>query len=114
MIERWQEKRKFPRVPLKVELQCQIRGINQSNRAITNDIGLGGLSFTNEGFIPTDTLLNLEIRLLSKTLSTTAKTVRVILLPFSDRYNFGVEFTDLDTKQRDYLEDYLNMRLGNI
>lgn len=114
MIERWQEKRKFPRIPLRAELQCQIRGTNQSNHAVTTDIGLGGLSFTNDGFIPTDTLLNLEIKLLSRTLSATAKTVRVNLLPFSDRYNFGVEFTDLGLKQKAYLEDYLNMRLGNI
>ena len=82
MIEKWQEKRKFPRVALKTEIQCQIRGACQSNYAVTNDIGLGGLSFTNDSFIPANTLLNLEIKLMSKTLSTTAKTVRINSLPF--------------------------------
>ncbi len=114
MIEKQQEKRKFPRLDLKTELQCQIRGTGQNNHAITNDIGLGGLSFTNDSFIPTNTLVNLEIKLMSRTLSATAKTVRVNSLPFSDRYSLGVEFTEIDEKQKAYLADFLDMRLGKF
>lgn len=115
MPARWgEELRRFPRISLKTLLHCQIRGKAEGNFTITRDIGLGGISFINEGFVAPNTCVNLEINILSRIVTTAGRIVRADSVPFSDKFKFGVEFIELEPLQKKHLSDYINMRLSGV
>jgi c-di-GMP-binding flagellar brake protein YcgR len=114
MPPRWEEKRRSARISVNTPLRCQIRGVAESNNAVMEDIGIGGIRFINDKFIPTDTYVNLELNILSKVIATTGKIVRVNSLPYSHKFELGIEFLEFDPLQKKYLTDYMSMRLGKL
>ena len=105
------EKRHFPRLNLKIPLRYQPRGTPKFNNSISNDISIGGLSFVDDGFIAPNTLLGLEINLLSKILNPVGRIIWSSPLPHSNKYHSGIEFVELDPAQQGYLKDYINTHL---
>lgn len=107
----FEEKRRFPRIRLKSPVQCHRRGVNElSQNAVTDDISLSGMSFTNEQFLSPNSMLMLQINVLSRILYPIAKVVWSNPLPHSDRYQVGVQFMELDPLERRYLGDYIDMQ----
>jgi c-di-GMP-binding flagellar brake protein YcgR len=112
MVMEAKEKRRFPRLKLNTPLRYQVRGAPKFDNALSDDISVGGISFVNQEFIPPETLVGLEIGILSKILSPVGKIIWSSPLPHSNRYRTGIEFLELDPQQKNFLSDYINLRMG--
>ena len=105
------EKRRFPRVPAKVTLNCQIRGIiPEFDNAVSEDISLGGISFVNKRFISPQTPVSLKINLFSRVLNTIGRIAWSWPIPHSDRYKVGVEFLELNYSDKRQLSDFIALQ----
>lgn len=104
------EKRRFPRIPLRIPLHYQVRGTPKFNNTIINDISLDGLGFTNNEFIASNTTLALELDILSRVLRPIGRIAWSSPLSHSDRCRLGVEFLELDPRDKNYLSDYIDMK----
>lgn len=111
MLSNFKEKRNFTRLGLRTPVRYQIRGQPQFDSTISNDISLGGISFTSDSFIPPQTPVMLEVNILSKVLKAVGKIAWTQPIPHSDRNIMGLEFVELPYKERTYLKDYLNIQL---
>lgn len=93
-------------------MRYQIRGEPQFDNTITNDISLGGISFTGNSFIPRQTPLMLEIKILSKLLKAVGEVAWAQSIPHSYRTIMGVEFQEMPLEDKAYLDDYLNINFS--
>lgn len=109
-----EEKRRSPRIRLRIPLHYQIRGSSEFGDTISDDISAGGIGFTGNKFIVPQTLVALEINLLSRILKSIGKVAWSSPLPHSDRYRLGIEFLELDLHQRNYLKDFIDMQTGKL
>jgi len=109
-----EEKRLSPRIKLQAPLCFQLRGSPRSCNALTDDLSSGGLSFTNDKFIAHSSTVMLEFNLLSRALSVIGKVVWSSPLPHSDRYRLGVQFDEVGQQDKNFLDDYIAMQLGNM
>ncbi len=107
-----EEKRRFPRVAVKVPLRWQIRGRPEPNDTINHDIGLGGISFINEQFLATNIFVNIQMNLAAQVIKTAGRIANVSFLPYSDKYRIGIEFLEFEPKEEKILLDYLNAQIG--
>jgi len=108
------EKRRFPRVSLSSPLHCQLRGTGLFKDAVCNDISVGGVSFLNEGYIPPSTQVGIEIGIFSRIIKAIGKIAWSMPLPHSNRYRIGIEFLELDQPDKNFLSDYIDMRLDKL
>lgn len=106
-----EEKRRFPRVKLQTPLRFQRLGRPEFVQAITDNLSLGGIGFVSDNFIPPATPLSLEVNVLSKVLNLTGRVAWSSPLPHSDRYRSGVEFTNINDKQKLAVADYIETQL---
>lgn len=106
------ENRTFPRIEFHSKINYQIRGKPVFDSAITRDISCGGLKFTNDSFVPTSTAIMLEINVLNRVLRPIGRVAWSTPLPHSNRNQTGVEFIEFNTRERDYLKEFVNMQLG--
>jgi c-di-GMP-binding flagellar brake protein YcgR len=104
----WTEKRRSPRINVKIPLRYQIRGRPEFNSAISGDISAGGMGFLNDGFIAPNSYLNVEINFLPEVIGATAKVIRSDAMPRSDKYRLGIEFLSMDYQEKQFLTDYIN------
>ena len=104
------EKRRFRRVGLRVAIRYQVRGVPEFDNAVSEDISEGGLAFNGFKFIPPFTPVMLEINLFSKMLHPIGKITWCQTLSHSDRNRLGVEFLELDSSEKSYLSNYINMQ----
>lgn len=109
-----QEKRQFPRLNVKEEMRLQVRGLPSFNNAVTEDISAGGLGFINNEYIAPNTTLSLEVNVLSRILHSFGRVAWASPLPHNDRYRVGVEFAEMDPRERNFLRDYINLRAGSL
>jgi hypothetical protein len=109
-----EEKRRFPRVQMRLPLRYQIRGTPEYNNTLTDDVGLGGLGFVNTRFIAPQTQVALEFSLLSRLLRPNGKIAWVSPIPHSDRYKLGIKFTEVDPKEQEYISDFIDMQMGML
>ena len=105
-----QDKRRFPRMKIRVPLRCQVRGAKESNSVLTDNISLGGLGFVNDSFIAPSTNLMLEVNVLLNVLNPIGRVTWASPLPHSDKYMLCVEFVEIEQEQKRYLEDFLGMQ----
>lgn len=103
------EKRRSPRIKLKTALRYQAIGACEFNNAICDNISIGGIGFINDRFIAPETRIALEINVSSRILYPTGRIAWSYALLHSDRYSVGVEFLEIKPKERDFLQDYVNL-----
>lgn len=108
------EKRHFSRIALKVPIRYQIRGTSEFNNAILDNIGLGGIGFIHHKFVTPQTVVEMEINILSRFLSPLGRITRAINLAHSDKYRLGIEFLELDPIEKNYLQDFIDMQMGKL
>lgn len=91
------EKRKFTRFFEYDEISYSVIPHPKSKNKLTLDLSEGGIRFIADEFIPLNSLLRLEIKLLhcSKVINAIAKVVRVKSLFGDERFEIGVEFIDI-------------------
>jgi c-di-GMP-binding flagellar brake protein YcgR len=112
MINRLEEYRQTPRVKIQDEVRYQIRGKPIYSHTVSDNISLGGMSFTNGSFLSPDTLLMLEVNVLSRVLKPVAKVRWTNSVAHTDRYKYGVEFLEMDNEDKKYLSEYIDMQNG--
>jgi c-di-GMP-binding flagellar brake protein YcgR len=109
-----EEKRRFRRVDLHAPVRFQIRGLADFDNTVSEDISEGGLAFSAPNFIPPSTALMLEVNLLSRVLHPIGRVSWCQPFPHSTRNRLGVEFLEIDSSERGYLSDYINMQTGQL
>lgn len=109
----WIEKRRSPRINAKVPLRYQIRGKPEYSSAISGNLSISGLGFINDQFIAPNNCLNIEINLPAQVINAVGRVTRADSLRGSDRYCLGVEFLEMDRRQKSALSDYLGKRIGS-
>ncbi len=110
----FEEKRLTPRIRLHSPLRYQICGEREFNNTLSDDISMGGVGFLNNRFLAPKTTLNLEINVLSRVLRPLGMITWSSPLPHSDNYRLGVEFLEFNPQEKNYLKDYIDMRLGKL
>lgn len=105
-------KRLFPRVGIKGSLRYQVRGTQEYNTTMCEDISEDGVGFMNDRFIAPHTSINLEINSLPRLLQPKGKVVWAAPCPRSDRYRIGVKFMEMESIDKNFLTDYVNMKLN--
>ena len=68
------------------------------------------MGLVTDRFLAPDTLLNLEFSVLQKFFSVYAKTKWISSVPSSDNYHFGLEFLEVQPKDREHISDYVKMQ----
>ena len=104
------ENRSFPRLNFHSKIRYQFRGRPDFDSGITKDISCGGLRLTNEQFIPTSTLVMLEINVLNRILRPVGKVVWSMPLAHSNRNQTGIEFVEFDNTEKNYLKEFIAMQ----
>ncbi|MCX5710507.1 MAG: PilZ domain-containing protein [Candidatus Omnitrophica bacterium] len=112
MIIKEENKRRFPRLNLHAPLRYQIRGDPHFDNAVSDNVSVGGLSFTTDAFLAPDTKVMLEFNVLSRVLHTIGRITWASPLPHSYRNRLGVEFLEVAEEDQKYLTDYIDTRLS--
>ena len=112
MESQLEEKRRFPRIKFKSPVNLQIRGVGSSESTACDNLSEGGIGFINNKFIPPDTLVMLEINVLSRILKPIGKVVSSLTLPHSSRNRLGIEFLEFDHNEKEYLRKFINMQVS--
>jgi len=109
-----EEKRNFPRIKIRIPISCQIKSTHEFNNTVCGDISLGGVGFINNKFIAPQTPVELEINILSRILRPRGRTKWSTHLSHSDRYRSGIEFLELERKEKNYLKDFIDLQIGKL
>lgn len=107
-----EEKRRYPRVEFREPLHYQERGAAESDNCLAKDISAGGIGFISQTFIAPQTNLMLELRVLSRLISTAARVTWASASPGPCGYNLGAEFIDPGPQEKQFLKDYVDMCRG--
>ncbi len=108
------EKRRFSRFSSRIPVQY--KKITEHKDAlqgsVTADIGEGGIRFVAHEFIPLSIKLKLEIFLSpsSNSISAVSKVAWIRKLSCADRYDVGLEFTDLPDPNRRLIANYITRK----
>ncbi len=106
------ENRSTPRLDFHSGIRYQLRGKPDFTNAVSSDISCGGLRFTTDRFIPTSVPVMLEINVLNRVLRPIGKVAWSMPLAHSDRNQLGIEFIEFGILEKNYLRDFVNMRLS--
>lgn len=110
-LEKQKEHRRFPRICFPSEIRYQVRGKTDFDNALSKDISDGGLRLTGSRFIPTSSLVMLEISVLNRILRPVGRVAWSMPLAYFERNQIGLEFIEFDTLDKNYLHDFINMQL---
>ncbi|RJP28800.1 MAG: PilZ domain-containing protein [Candidatus Omnitrophota bacterium] len=102
-------KRQFPRIDLNAPLKFAIRGSPRIYTATLKDISAGGIRFLSDRFIAPSSNLMLETRILSSAINPVGRVAWSNPIPHSNNYNVGVEFQEIELKQRNFIKDFIQL-----
>ena len=92
------ERRRFPRFPFREPIQYQLKNSHRFGGCLAGDISEGGIRVNFNDFIPLDTHIIVQVFLtMGRMVECIGRVVWVQKLPFSDRYQAGLEFIDSDS-----------------
>ncbi|MBM3255281.1 MAG: PilZ domain-containing protein [Candidatus Omnitrophica bacterium] len=111
MLSSHQEKRLYPRLKLGLPLRYQARGTQEFRNALSDNLSIGGISFTALSYIAPSTNLMLEINLLSRALNPVARVAWAVPIAHSDKYKLGLEFVEFNPRDREYVGDFIDTHL---
>jgi len=108
------EKRQSPRVKTKAYVRYQIRGRPEFNNVLSDNISVNGVGILTDEFLAPSTDLMLEISILSRLLTPIGSVVWSMPVAHTNRYKTGIKFIEFDPLQKNFLNDYINMRRGEL
>jgi len=111
LLEKQKENRCSPRLAFRTKIQYRFRGKPDFDIGISKDISCGGLRITNEEYIPTSTLLMLEINVLNRVLMPVGRVAWSMPLAHSNRNQTGIEFVEFNSVEQNYLKDFIDMQI---
>ncbi len=101
------EKRKNPRLSISLPLFCYCLKSRTYFFSSCENISLGGMYLTGDGFLKLNELMEFKIEFPDKTLSCKGKIAWLKSLSASKIKKAGVEFTYLESKNREYIADFI-------
>jgi len=110
------ERRRCVRIPENLPIVYEVVPGQTRKEYVTKDISQIGMRFLVNEFIPKESRLRIKISFHGTlfNLETWVKCVWIRKMPYSDRYEIGVEFVDMPSKAADYLvsfiKDYLDTK----
>lgn len=112
MINTDTEKRKFKRVGLDTPIRYKFKNDNEFGSTLTRDVSEGGIRVLLDKFVPLNTSIELEFSpsRLSEVVHTVGKVVWARLMPYSERYQLGLEFQEISEHQKRDICDYVKSR----
>ena len=110
-LKKQKENRCFSRLNFYSKIRYQYRGKPDFDSGVSKDISCGGLRLTNEQFIPTSTLVMLEINVLNRVLRPVGKVAWSMPLAHSNRNQTGIEFIEFNNVEQKYLKDFIDMQV---
>ncbi len=108
------ESRRFPRVSVKFPTRYKMRRGGFYASALTKDLSICGAQLNADRFFPKGVNFNLELNILSRIINPVGTVVWSRSLPHSDEYRMGIDFIEINSEDRRYLSDYINMHLTNF
>ncbi len=108
------ENRRALRLNFNSRIRYQLRGKPEFDRGVSKDISCGGLRFVNEQFIPTESLLMLEINVLNRIIRPIGKVAWSQALAHSNRNQMGIEFIEFNHTDQKYLFDFIAMQTAQV
>lgn len=88
----------------------QLRGSPEGKNTLSEDISVGGIAISEDKFIPPQAVLGLKINILSRVLSPVGRVSWLVRQPHSARYRIGIQFVELELKEKEYLSDYISLQ----
>ncbi|MGD9015611.1 MAG: PilZ domain-containing protein, partial [Candidatus Omnitrophota bacterium] len=104
----------FRRISAKFPIRYRIRRGGFFASALTENLSLSGTRLNADRFFPQGLNLNLELNILSKIINPVGKVVWSQPLPHSNRYKMGIQFIEINPQDKNYLTDYVNMRIPEL
>ena len=103
------EKRRFKRVQFRDPVKYHFRDISNFGGCLAYDISEGGMRINFFDFVPVNTEMNFQLKLSSipKLIDVTGRVVWLQQVPYSDRYQIGLQFTEPDTLSREEIRSYV-------
>jgi len=93
-----EEKRNFKRVRWNEPVEFRFKDPFKYGGCLSKDLSLGGIRIQISEFLPLNSELSLQVRLVNhKVVDCTGRVVWVEKLPFVDRYQAGLEFSEDDS-----------------
>lgn len=115
MVTNKEVKRRVPRIGLRAEMRYYVRGAaSEFANVISNNISILGVGFSTHKYIAPQTILMLEIEVLSRVLHPIGRVAWCQALAHSDQSSLGVEFIEMDPLERHYLKDYIYMQTNGF
>jgi len=111
------EKRQHRRINVKFPIRYQIRRGGFFASGLTKDLSLSGTCLNADRFFPQGINLNLQLNILSRIIGPVGKVVWSQPLAYSNQYQMGIEFIEVNPQDKNYLSDFLslcNMELSEI
>lgn len=109
-----EEKRRFPRLDVKIPVAYRIRGRPELNNALSSNLSIRGINFKAADFIPPQTLMAININILSHSVNPMGKVIWSSPIAHSDQFRVGVGFVELDISEQDLLIDFINNELKKL
>ncbi|MFA5038766.1 MAG: PilZ domain-containing protein [Candidatus Omnitrophota bacterium] len=104
------EKRQAQRIRVNLPVTFeQLGGERYSGRTVTRDLSVTGLRMNMSSFFPADTsfLLKLNFPEINRVIEGLAKIVWSQRISFSDQYQAGLHFADINPVFKKWLEEYV-------
>lgn len=108
------ERRVFPRVDAKFPVRYRIKRGGFFASGLTENVSINGAKLNADRFFTSGFNLNLELNILSRVINPVGRIVWSQSLPNSDLYQMGIEFIEIDSQDKNYLSDYINLHTSEV
>ncbi|MFC1703398.1 PilZ domain-containing protein [Candidatus Omnitrophota bacterium] len=106
------DRRRFAREDVHVPVRYEIKASKQFGATLTKDISEGGIKMTLERFLPlhTEVKLNINLEEIATLVHALGSIAWLRQIPYSDRYQLGIKFLEMDENYKKSLREYLRRR----
>lgn len=103
------EKRRFRRVRFADPINYHSKDVSDFGGCLACDISEGGVKINFNDFIPINTEMVLQMKLSSipKVVNVTGRVVWLQQIPYSDRYQVGLQFNETDPIAQEEIRSYV-------
>ncbi len=111
------EKRKHPRLNISLPVFCYSLSSKNYFFSSCENISLGGMCLSGKDFLKLDELMEFKIEFPGRSISCKGKIVWFKYLSSSKDKKVGVEFTDLNSKNREFIANFMlemNLHSGDV
>ncbi len=103
------EKRRFRRARFSDAISYRLKDVNHFGGCLGCDISEGGVRIQFNDFVPINTEMVLQMKLsnIPKVIDVTGRVVWLQQVPYSDRYQIGLQFTKADPIYHEEIRSYV-------